>query len=36
MMSLLHSILVMAALTITPFVIGFWCGKLYQREKNAR
>jgi hypothetical protein len=36
MTSLITSILVMLALTVVPLLVGFYCGKLYEREKNAR
>lgn len=36
MISLITSIIVMGALTLIPFALGFYCGKLYEREKNAR
>ncbi|CAB4124748.1 hypothetical protein UFOVP66_28 [uncultured Caudovirales phage] len=36
MISLIHSILVMLALTVVPFLIGLYCGKLYASLKNER
>jgi hypothetical protein len=36
MISLITSIIVMGALTLIPFALGFWCGKTYQGLKNER
>ena len=36
MMSLIHSIVVMGLIVTVPFLLGFWCGKLYMGFKNER
>jgi len=36
MISLITSVIVMGALTLIPFALGFWCGKLYASLKNER
>ena len=36
MTSLIYSIFVMGVIVTVPFLLGFWCGKLYHGMKNER